>query len=114
MRAGDIVLVKFPFTEIATVKKRPALMLAQAVRSPNYRLITVAMITSQVEGLKLGGDVLLKDWKASGLLYPSLLRLAKIATIDAELIDRPIGKLSSSDLRAARLAFQQFFAPWVR
>lgn len=36
------------------------------------------------------GDVLLADWKAAGLLHPSLLRLAKIATIDAELIDKVI------------------------
>jgi mRNA interferase MazF len=114
VKPGEIALVRFPFTELAAAKKRPALMLAQTTRSSRYRLATVAMITSQVEALKLDGDVLLADWKAAGLLHPSLLRLAKVATIDAELIDKIIGKLSLSDLRAARAAFHQVFAIWIR
>jgi mRNA interferase MazF len=114
VKAGEIALVRFPFTELATAKKRPALVLAQAARSSRYRLATVAMITSQVEALKLEGDVLLADWKAAGLLHPSLLRLAKVATIDTELIDKVIGKLSSADLAAARTAFQRLFATWLR
>lgn len=114
MKPGDIALVRFPFTELAAAKKRPALVLAQTLRSPRNRLATVAMITSQVDALKLDGDVLLGDWKAAGLLHPSLLRLAKVATIDVELIDKVIGKLSSSDLEAARAAFHRLFATWLR
>ena len=114
MKPGEIALVRFPFTELAAAKKRPALVLAQMTRSSRYRLSTVAMITSQVEALKLDGDVLLADWQAAGLLHPSLLRLAKVATIDGELIDKVIGKLSSADLRAARAAFHQVFAIWMR
>jgi hypothetical protein len=72
------------------------------------------MITSQIEALKLEGDVLLADWRAAGLLHPSLLRLAKVATIDTALIDKGIGRLSSSDARAARIAFQRVFADWLR
>ena len=33
MKAGDVVLVRFPFTEVATTKKRPALLLAEATRA---------------------------------------------------------------------------------
>jgi hypothetical protein len=58
--------------------------------------------------------VLLTHWKESGLLHPSLLRLAKDATIDAELIDRAVGKLSSSDLGTARRVFQRVFSAWLR
>jgi mRNA interferase MazF len=114
VKAGEVALVRFPFTDLSTAKKRPALVLAVAVRSSRYRLATVAMITSQIEALKLDGDVLLTDWKAAGLLHPSLLRLAKIATIDAELIDKVVGKLSLSDLRSSRSAFQRLFSTWLR
>jgi hypothetical protein len=76
-------------------------------------LATVAMITSQVEALELDGDVLLADWKAAGLLHPSLLRLAKVASIDEELIDKAIGRLSARDLEAARVAFRRVFAFWL-
>jgi len=70
--------------------------------------------TSQVEALKLDGDVLLADWKAAGLLHPSLLRLVKIATVDELLIDKTIGRLSARALQAARDAFHRVFAAWAR
>lgn len=114
MKPGDIALVRFPFTEVATEKKRPALILARTIRSPRNRLATVAMITSQVEALKLAGDVILTDWKAAGLLHPSLLRLAKIATIDEDLIDKQIGRLAKGDLAEAGKAFRTVFASWLR
>jgi mRNA interferase MazF len=114
VKPGDVALVRFPFAELGAAKKRPALVLARTTRSSRYRLATVAMITSQVEALKLGGDVLLADWKAAGLLHPSLLRLAKVATIDEELIDKIIGRLSARDIKTAREAFQTVFATWQR
>ena len=33
MKAGDVVLVRFPFKDVATTKKRPALLLAEATRA---------------------------------------------------------------------------------
>jgi mRNA interferase MazF len=77
VKPGEVVLIRFPFAELATTKKRPALVLARTTRSPRNRLVTLAMITSQVEALRLLGDVVLVDWKAAGLLHPSLLRMAK-------------------------------------
>ena len=114
MKPGEVALVRFPFTDLTAAKKRPALVLARTTRSPRNRLATVAMITSQVEALKLEGDVLLVDWKAAGLLHPSLLRLAKVATVDEQLIDKTIGRLSTRDLEAAREAFHRVFATWLR
>lgn len=114
MKPGDIALVRFPFADVATTKKRPALVLARTARSPRNRLVTVAMITSQTEALRLHGDVLLSEWKAAGLLHPSLLRMTKIATVDEDLIERTIGRLAPIDLDAARVAFRRLFATWLR
>jgi mRNA interferase MazF len=111
--AGEVVLVRFPFADVAATKKRPALALTKTIRSARYRLVTLAMITSQVEALKLDGDVLLKGWKSAGLLHPSLLRLAKVATVDADLVDKTIGRLSTADHAAARGAFRRVFAAWM-
>ena len=113
MKASEVVLVRFPFADLAAAKKRPALVLARTTRSPRSRLATVAMITSQIESLALDGDVLLRDWKAAGLLYPSLLRVAKVATVDEELVDKSIGRLSARDVEAARAAFCRVFSRWV-
>jgi len=114
MKAGDVALVRFPFTDLAATKKRPALVLAVTSRSARYRLITIAMITSQVESLALEGDVTLSDWSRAGLLHPSLLRLAKVATLDGELVERTIGRLSPADRTSARDAFRRVFASWLR
>ncbi len=113
MTPGDVVLVRFPFADLAATKKRPALLLAEATRSPNNRLVTVAMITSQIEALRLEGDVLIDAWQDAGLLHPSLLRLAKVATVDTELIDRRIGHLAKRDLASAKAAFRRVFAAWT-
>lgn len=113
MKPGDVALVRFPFSELTAEKKRPALVLAETARSPSYRLAPVAMSTSQLEALKLNGDALLADWKAAGLLHPSLLRLAKVATIDAELIDKVIGRLLAIDRKEARAAFRRALATWL-
>jgi mRNA-degrading endonuclease toxin of MazEF toxin-antitoxin module len=113
VKPGDVALVRFPFTDVATDKKRPTLVLASTIRSKRYRLVTVAMITSQVEALHLEGDVLLEEWRAAGLLHPSLLRLGKVATVDQELIDKTLGRLSDDDLDAARTAFRRTFAACV-
>jgi mRNA interferase MazF len=113
VKPGEVVLVRFPFAELAATKKRPALILARTARSPRNRLVTLAMITSQVETLKLLGDVVLADWKAAGLLHPSLLRMAKVATIDEHLVDKTIGRLSERDMAAGRGAFHRVFSTGV-
>jgi len=71
------------------------------------------MITSQIEALSLEGDVLLADWQTAGLLHPSLLRLAKVATVDDELVEKTLGRLSTRDLDAARRTFRRVFAAWL-
>jgi mRNA interferase MazF len=115
VKPGDVVLVRFPFADLTTTtKKRPALVLALTARSPRTRLTTLAMITSQVEALRIDGDVFLTEWKAAGLLHPSLLRMAKVATVEAELVEKSIGRLESRDEVAARKAFRRVFSAWVR
>ena len=114
MKPGDVLLVRFPFADLNATKKRPALLLSRVERAPRHRLTTVAMITSQVEALELEGDVRLARWKAAGLLHPSLPRLAKLASIDDELVDKVIGRLSASDLDTAAGAFRRLFRAWLK
>lgn len=114
MTAGDIVVVRFPFADLESTKKRPALVLAHTMRSPRNRLVTIAMITSQIEAQRIDGDVELSEWRDAGLLHPSLLRLAKLATIDADLAEKTIGKLSDDDRKQTREAFQKIFTNWLR
>ncbi len=106
---GDVVLVKFPFSNLESSKKRPGLVLAQIELSSEIQLVIIAMITSKLDTLKLKGDVKLKRWKETGLLHPSIVRISKIATLDSEIIQRKMGQIQKEDLAAIRLNFKKIF-----
>jgi hypothetical protein len=49
-------------------------------------LVTIAIITSKIDGLKLKGDVRLQQWESASLLDPSIVRMSKVATIESDII----------------------------
>ena len=110
---GDVVLVRFPFVEIDQTKKRPALALNVVRVGKGPGLVTIAMITSKIDGLALAGDVPLEQWRATSLLHPSIVRLSKIATVDYRLVEKRLGKLHDSDRRQIRKAFAELFQSWM-
>ncbi len=107
---GDVILVKFPFSDLESSKKRPALVLNSVSFHKNLSLITIAMITSKVEVARIEGDLQFQDWSDVGLLYPSLLRLSKIATIENKLVSKKLGRLSPRDLSQVGSSFRKQFA----
>ena len=94
----DIVKVPFPYTDRPVRQRRPALVIAAGQLAGDYRLLWVVMITSAANR-GWTGDVLVSDTSTAGLPIPSIIRPAKIATIDAGDAE-PLGKLPVSD-RAA-------------
>ncbi len=110
---GDIVLVKFPFSDLNSSKKRPALVLNQSRITDKVNLVTIAMITSKIEGIKISGDFKILHWKESGLLHPSLVRLSKLTTLEGDLVEKIMGKLLPVDLKGAKKSFQKQFDFWV-
>jgi mRNA interferase MazF len=81
-RRGDVVKVPFPYTDRATRQRRPALVVSAARLERDHGLLWVLMITS-AENRGWYGDVPVSDLASAGLPVPSLVRTAKIATIDA-------------------------------
>lgn len=112
-KAGEIVLVKFPFTNLEEDKKRPALVLKQVELSARERLIIIAMITSKIDGFEIEGDYSILDWEKAGLLHPSLVRLSKLATVDDILLNRKLGVLSKNDFQKIKKGFHQLFKDWI-
>lgn len=94
MPKGDIVLVPFPFTNLAGTKIRPAIILIEAEFD-----ITVSFITTQT-GRDDDASIHVKPSAMSGLKKDSLIRLNKLATIDKELVFGKIGLLNSIELGA--------------
>ncbi len=102
-RPGDVVLVSFPFTNAAGVKRRPALMLVDN----GDQDVLVARVTSQAP--RSSYDVQLSDWQQGGLLLPSVVRVDKLATIDRRLITRTLGALTQADWALVRARIQSLW-----
>ena len=93
---GDIVLTKFPYSDLAGFKLRPALVV-----SPGFigqEVIAVA-ISTVVRGINAPYDVLLDithpEFSQSGLRFPSVFRTNKLVTLDHSLVLRRLGKLGA-------------------
>ncbi|MFH1097238.1 MAG: type II toxin-antitoxin system PemK/MazF family toxin [Candidatus Desantisbacteria bacterium] len=105
-RQGEIILVSFPFTNITSVKQRPAIVLLDTGDED----VVVVRVTSQpVQTLF---DVKIIEWQQAGLLVPSVIRVHKLATIEKRLIMRRLGTLKDDDwaqvCAAIRQLWQQF------
>lgn len=94
----DIVKIPFPYTDRPVRQRRPALVLAAGDLQTAHGLLWLAMITSAThQGWY--GDVLISDQGIAGLPAPSIVRPAKIATIDAQDAGK-LGTLPTSDREA--------------
>lgn len=88
-----VILVPFPFDDLSGSKVRPALCLTDAVGA--HRHVVIAFITSVVPTGLEPTDVLLHpgsaDFPHLGLRVRSALRLHRMVTISATIIQRQLG-----------------------
>jgi mRNA interferase MazF len=95
---GEVVLVRFPFTDLSSVKQRPALVVASEAFTASGQDVIVAAISGQRVDHPAKFDHIVKNWEAAGLLMPSVVRVGKLVTLHADLVRRRLGALSGSDL----------------
>jgi mRNA interferase MazF len=100
MKAGDVVLVRFPHTDLSEGKLRPALVIA-AVPGRHGDLL-LALISSRTHQAIPEFDELIEDtapdFSASGLKTRSLVRLARLAAISSSLLAARLGHISPERL----------------
>lgn len=103
----DIVLVPFPFTNLRSIKKRPALIISPN-RYNNGPDVVILFITSNIKSFGRTGDYIIQNWQESGLPKPSMTRM-KFATIERSIIFKKIGRITSIDQNSIRNELQTFF-----
>ncbi len=103
----DIVLVPFPFTNLRSIKKRPALIISpnQYNNGPD---VVIQFITSNIKSYGRTGDTIIQKWKDSGLPKPSMIRM-KFATIERSIIIKRIGRIVPIDQNTLNRELQSFF-----
>lgn len=108
-RPFGVVVVPFPFTDSATAKRRPALVLSTQAFNERAAHVVLAMITSR-ENRGWPLDTEIRDLAAAGLSHASVVRM-KLFTLDERFVLRTIGALSAGDVGAVRRALALLLPP---
>ena len=93
---GDIILANVVFSGSPGSKYRPVVVLStEAFNQAGIKLIGAA-ITSNLGPPSRPGDVILNEWGAAGLAFPSAVR-GVVVTVDRVDVRRILGVMSSED-----------------
>ncbi len=88
----DVVLVRFPFTDLTATKLRPAVVLAASGTED----VVLAFVTSRVDRpLRFGVPVVenASEFAATGLRISSTIRVDRLVTLHRHLLLRRLGRL---------------------
>jgi len=100
-QAGQIVLFRFPQTDLIQGKLRPALLLGK-LPGP-YDDWLICMISSQTQHYVQEFDEIVQekdpDSAASGLKAPSVIRVGRLAVVEGGILLGAIGEISSERLQ---------------
>src|SRR5688572_28077153 len=110
-KRGDVVLVPFPFTDLKTVKQRPALSISADVFNSTRDDVVVVAITSQVPA-KLATDefpIPPNELAGCGLPKPSMLWLNKVVALHQRLVIKRIGNFLATTLETVIRRFKEQF-----
>ena len=103
--AGDIVVVRFPFSDLRQSKRRPALVLATA----DFDNLILCQITSKPYSSKRVLELSTDDFATGGLSIVSYARPDKLFTADPEIIERTIGTLKLGIFRRVLIQVRRLF-----
>jgi mRNA interferase MazF len=108
-RRGDIVLVSFPFTDLSSSKRRPALVISPDSFNDTGQDLVLVAITSQ----KPGDNTITidpSDCVAGVLPKQSFVKISKLFTVHSTLVLRRMCALRDEKLEDALLAMRDFFS----
>ncbi len=95
MKKGTIVLAVFPFTDLSSIKRRPALVISND--NEDKKDVIIAFISSVISAKLLPTDLIIsgenKDFGKTGLHKTSVVKFDKIMTIEKTLLVGEIGDL---------------------
>ena len=95
---GDVVLVKFPYTNLSESKPRPSVVISNDNYNQKRNDLILMAITSQIAQLRYG-DQRIYNLEIAGLIKPSGLK-GTVFTIEQQMVHRRLGRLSHKDRKA--------------
>lgn len=98
----DIVLVRYPFSDLSDAKVRPAVIVSAPHSSHD---VFIVPLTSKLAHL-LAGEFPLADWKEGGLNVPTAVKRG-LYTVYQALIVKIVGRLSRRDAAQIERSLRQ-------
>ncbi|MGI8656086.1 MAG: type II toxin-antitoxin system PemK/MazF family toxin [Pyrinomonadaceae bacterium] len=102
---NEVILVKYPFSDLSGSKVRPAIVVNAAHSSQDFFIVP---LTSKTTAL-LAGEFVLADWKKAGLNVESAVKRG-IYTVQQSLVVKSIGKLSDADAGKVKSSLRAWLA----
>jgi mRNA interferase MazF len=100
-KLGEIVLVKFPFTNLKKSKKRPVLVVKSENELNDIVCFQITSNSQQSNLLKIEGA----DLDKSSLSLSSYIKYDKYFTINTSIIDKKLAKVNSKLLGKLQTLF---------
>jgi mRNA interferase MazF len=91
---GDVVVVPFPFSDLTTSKRRPALVLTELTGDD----LILCQITSQNIRDVYSMELFSNDFESGGLSKPSNVRPNRLFTADQHIVLYKIGRLKNAKI----------------
>jgi len=101
---NDIILVRYPFSDLSSSKVRPAIVVNTPHSSQD---IFIVPLTSKTTFL-LAEEFILSDWSEAGLNVETAVKRG-LYTVQQNLVVKLIGKLTDSDA----IQLEQAFKAWL-
>jgi mRNA interferase MazF len=109
-RRGDIVLVSFPFTDLTSTKRRPALVVSPDSFNELNEDLILAAVTSQVTTSPHSVPVAPSDCQDGSLPKESFVKLTKVFTISSALILKSICRLRAEKLSEVLAKLRELYS----
>jgi mRNA-degrading endonuclease toxin of MazEF toxin-antitoxin module len=113
MKPGDLVLIRFPQTDLQQGKLRPALVVA--IAPGRHADVLLALVTSRSYQAIPNFDEVIQpsdpDFSVSRLKTRSVIRLARLATVEPSVIEAKLGSISPDRLTRIRTRMADWLKP---
>jgi mRNA interferase MazF len=100
---NEVLLVRYPFSDLSAAKVRPAVVINQRHAFNDYLVVP---LTSRTNGLG-AGEFVLADWRTAGLNMPSAVKWG-VYTVHGSLVLKSVGRLSSQDAHQVEQSLRQW------
>lgn len=101
---NEIVLVRYPFSDLTNSKVRPAVVVNA---SHNSKDLFIVALTSQTKSL-MAGEFILTDWQSAGLNVETAVKRG-VFTIHEKLVLKTVGTLTQADAENLDKSLREWF-----